>query len=33
MDRLFVQFSVVLDGLEFSILLLNEEEWGGVWGV
>jgi len=32
-DCLFVQFPVVLDGSEFSVLLFDEEEWGGVRGV
>ncbi len=32
MDCLFIQFSVVLDGLEFPILLFDEEEWRGIWG-
>ena len=32
MDRLFVQFLVVLDGLEFSVFLLYEEKWRGIWG-
>jgi len=29
---LLVQFPIVLDGSEFSILLFDEEEWCGVWG-
>ncbi len=31
-DCLFVQFSVVLDRSELSILLFNEEKGGRVWG-
>ncbi len=32
-DCLLVQFSVVLDGPEFSIFLFDEEKWRGVRGV
>ncbi len=31
MDCLFIQVSVVLDGSEFPILLLYEEEGCGIW--
>jgi len=30
-DHLFIQLLVILDGLELSVLLFDEEEWGGIW--
>ena len=33
MGGMFVEIHIILAGMEFAILLLDTEEWGGLWGI